>query len=144
MALGDLSSAKGSLRESLENYPDFSLTHKTLGAIHQALGSKVEAAKSYQSAVELNPYDPSVQQALIDLYADLGDDKSSARHRRYLRILRRGGEDRELVVLHKRAGEVELPRDPRCFDEVGSARVEASRKGGTRTRPFAKWKITAA
>lgn len=127
MALGDWGSAQGSLKESLENYPEFALSHRTLGEIYRALGSSVQAARAYKSSAELNPFDSGVHQALVEVYKELGDERERARHERYLQILRRGGEERELPILHRRTGEVELPRDPEASSKA--AKMEAKHLG---------------
>jgi thiol-disulfide isomerase/thioredoxin/tetratricopeptide (TPR) repeat protein len=127
MDLGDFRSAKGSLVESLENYPEFALSHRTLGQIYRALGSPVQAARSYKASAELNPFDSEVQQALIEVYGGLGDEREKKRHQRYLQILRRGGEDRVLKVLHDRTGVVELPRDREASSKT--AAMEAKHLG---------------
>ncbi|MBW2254725.1 MAG: hypothetical protein JRI25_09040 [Deltaproteobacteria bacterium] len=88
LALGDLDLARQALEESLVDYPEFALTHKTLGAILRARGQKRLSVRSYERARELNPFDSEVQRALSELYAELGDENAAARHMRYLRILR--------------------------------------------------------
>jgi tetratricopeptide (TPR) repeat protein len=88
LALGELDLARQALEESLVDYPEFALTHKTLGAILRARGQKRLAVRSYERARELNPFDFEVQRALSQLYAELGDENAAARHMRYLRILR--------------------------------------------------------
>lgn len=93
LALGDERRASAALEESLRNYPEFALSHKTLGAIRQREGSAEQAVASYIAALELNPFDPEVQQELVSLYRYLGQEEDAGRHERYLRILRRGGED---------------------------------------------------
>ncbi len=92
IALKQLKSAEKVLTESLLDYPEFALTHKTLGALHHAQGSKRNAIKSYRAAADMNPYDPEVISALADLTVSLGDVKSSKRYQDHLRILQRGGE----------------------------------------------------
>lgn len=88
MALGDLAEAQQALQESLELYPEFTLSHKTLGQVLMARGQPRAALRSFARAAELNPFDPEVQLALAELYAGQGDEQRSARHMRYLRILR--------------------------------------------------------
>jgi thiol-disulfide isomerase/thioredoxin/tetratricopeptide (TPR) repeat protein len=127
MDLGEWQNAQGSLEESLENYPEFALSHRTLGAIYRAQGSPVQSARSYKASSELNPFDSGVHQALVEVYQQLGDDREQARHERYLQILRRGGEEGELPVLHNRTGEVVLPRDPEVSSKA--AKMEAKHLG---------------
>ncbi len=90
VALGRLDEAQLELEASLANYPEFPLTHKTLGQILEARGQLPRALRSFRSAAELNPFDPEVQRALSDLYARLGDEANASRHQGYLHILRPG------------------------------------------------------
>lgn len=117
LELGDPLSARLALLRSLENYPDFTLTHKTLGEIHRLDGRRQEAARAYAEAALLNPFDPTVQEQLAQLYAELGDTAAARRHEGYLRVLRRGGEDRELVAIHDRRGEVVMPSSRGSADQ---------------------------
>lgn len=107
--LGDTLSARLALTRSLENYPEFTLTHKTLGEIYRLDNNAAQARISYARAVSLNPFDWEVQQALADLYAEGGDTAQATVHANYLRILRRGGQDLDLPILHERTGDVVLP-----------------------------------
>ncbi len=102
LALGDLAAARASLEESREVYPEFALTHKTLGQIFKEQKQVRAALDSFRRAADLNPFDPEVQQALASLYSQTGDSAGAARHERYMRILRRGGPE---------AGEVTLIRE---------------------------------
>ncbi len=88
IALGRPEQAKRILEESLLSYPEFALSHKTLGAVLRERGDARGALRAYTAAVELNPFDPEVQRALAELYEALGDPGGAARHTRYLRILR--------------------------------------------------------
>ena len=92
LAMKKTKTAESLLRASLLDYPEFSLSYKTLGAILVKQGRKTDALKAYQQAEALYPYDPQVQRALVSLYAALGDGAGKRRHERYLRILQRGGE----------------------------------------------------
>jgi thiol-disulfide isomerase/thioredoxin len=109
--LGNYSGASTALHDSLVNYPQFGLTHKTLAKVRRHQGQLRLAIDSYEVANELNPFDQEVLTALRDLNTEIGHTAERARFDRYLRILRRGGEDGEMVVLHDRRGEVVLPRD---------------------------------
>lgn len=99
LALGDLQRAKAALRESLASYPEFALTHKTLGQILQKEGDAKGAVGAYLEAASLNPFDPAVQAALVALYTQLGDAARASRHEAALRILKRGGPDPDQVTL---------------------------------------------
>jgi tetratricopeptide (TPR) repeat protein len=84
--------ARRALEESLVDYPEFGMSHKTLGSIARAEGRRREAFAAYLAAAEINPFDPEVQTALGELAAELGDEPEAARRARYLTILKRGGE----------------------------------------------------
>jgi tetratricopeptide (TPR) repeat protein len=93
LSLKDTHSARRALEESLASYPEFALTHKTLGEILAAQGDVQGALQSYRRAADLNPFDPAVQDALVQLYARSGQTATSAVHNGYLRMLRRGGHE---------------------------------------------------
>ncbi|MCB9671366.1 MAG: redoxin domain-containing protein [Alphaproteobacteria bacterium] len=107
--LKDLASAEAEIASSLEDYPDFALSHVTHGALLRARGRPAEAFAAYHNAADLNPYDPNVQGILADLAAALGDTGEAERRREIVQILRRGGSDRELPPIHTIEGEYVLP-----------------------------------
>ena len=111
LMLGESRSARAALEESLENYPEFALSHKTLGDIYHKEGQLRAAMAAYGHAVELNPYDIEVQTALRDLCEQTGDKPQKAKYERNLRILRRGGSDADVMIIHQRTGTYELPRN---------------------------------
>jgi len=84
--------ARGLLRESLTDYPEFTLSHKTLARVLIALGRDAEAYRSLQRAADLNPYDPEVAQSLADLASKAGDSAAAARYQKRLTLLRTGGD----------------------------------------------------
>lgn len=86
------SDARKALEASLVDYPEFGLSHKTLGSIARTEGRTREAYAAYLAAAEINPFDPEVQTALGELASALGNDTEAARRARYLTILKRGGE----------------------------------------------------
>jgi len=88
LALGHLDDAEKELRTSLLDYPEFALTHKTLGRLLRQKGQTHAALKAFQEAADLNPFDPEVQRALAQLSEAVGDPAGASRHMRYLRILR--------------------------------------------------------
>ena len=49
------------------------------------------ALDAYRSAHDLNPFNPTVEQALARNYAALGQEAQAARHLRYANILATGG-----------------------------------------------------
>jgi len=101
--------ARVALESSIRDYPEFALSHKTLGTIYEAEGRPSAALDSYRESFGLQPFDPEVHEALIRLYGAASMPDEAARHRRYLRIRDRGGEDFEREPLHTREGEFELP-----------------------------------
>lgn len=92
LALGDTAGALASTEESLLRYPDVAETHRVRGQILRALGRAEEAAEAYRESVGIYPFNEECQQALSELYEELGNSALASRHRRYLSILRRGGE----------------------------------------------------
>jgi tetratricopeptide (TPR) repeat protein/peroxiredoxin len=105
LATGDAQSAEEVLEGSLEEYPEFGLTRKTLGGIYESSARPAAAAEQFSVAVELQPFDPELQSAM----ARLGGASERARRERYLEILRRGGEDQERISIHDIEGTYELP-----------------------------------
>ena len=57
------------------------------------------AVDAWQAAADLDPFDPIVQQALVDGYRGLGNTALAARHEATLRTLQRGGEDDDKVTM---------------------------------------------
>jgi tetratricopeptide (TPR) repeat protein len=98
LALGDARGAIAAIRGSLLDYPEFADSHRTLGRIHLSLDDKAAALQSFRRAADLDPFDPSVQQALIDLERAVGDATAAARHEAALRVLRRGGPDPDRIT----------------------------------------------
>ena len=92
LVLGRNKEARAALEQSLVDYPEFGLTHKTLGRILLDEGRLAEARDSFRAAVEINPFDPELQQHLLETSRALGDDARASRYERQLEILRRGGE----------------------------------------------------
>ncbi len=109
--LGDLAAAESELRASLRDYPDFALSHKTLGQLLQARGRARAAWEAYREAASLNPYDPAVQQALLTLAQQLGLSQEVQRRRSILAILKKGGSDTPYTPIHTIEGEYMLPGD---------------------------------
>ena len=91
LALEDPDRAFAALQSSLAQYPDYPLSYKTLGTVELARGRRAEAARAYTRAVEYNPFDLELQEALASLLDSLGDLPGAARHREHSRVLRRGG-----------------------------------------------------
>jgi peroxiredoxin/tetratricopeptide (TPR) repeat protein len=109
LSMDELDAAQAELTESLRVYPEFTLSHKTLGEVLAAKGSHASAMRSYRRAASYNPFDPTVQNALVKLYERLGRLDMVERHRNYLKIQRHGGEERERTPIHEVEGAYELP-----------------------------------
>lgn len=115
LALGRLDEARKALEVSLVDYPEFALSRKTFGQILFQQGQYPAARDQLLEAVAIHPFDPEVQQLLVEVYKKLGDPDDAARHEHYLKIRAQGGEDIEREPIHTREGEYELPTndDPR-------------------------------
>ncbi|MEQ1564930.1 MAG: redoxin domain-containing protein [Myxococcota bacterium] len=109
LALGRLVDARAALDQSLEDYPEFALTHKTLGEVLIQLGEFVPAQAALARAASIHPFDAEVQQMLIDLDHKLGRTADAALREGYLKIRAEGGEAIERPPIHTREGEYELP-----------------------------------
>ncbi len=109
VSLGKLGKARDVLEASLRDYPEFALTHKTIGEIDLRQGKLEPAREALIEAVAIHPFDPEIHELLVDLYGRLGDENGVAVHQRALRIRRRGGDDVDRPPVHEREGEYELP-----------------------------------
>lgn len=109
LQLGRDDVALRALEASLRDYPEFSLTLKTLGALHLGAGRLEAAREALIESVAINPFDPEVHDGLIRAYKALGDDAGVKVHEAALRIRRRGGDDVERRPIHTEEGEYELP-----------------------------------
>jgi peroxiredoxin/tetratricopeptide (TPR) repeat protein len=107
--LGDLTKAADTLRRSLEDYPEFAMTHKTYGELLVKQGQPAPARQHLVEAVAINPFDPEVHELLVEVYTKLGETASADRHARYLKIRAQGGDDIDRAPIHTREGEYELP-----------------------------------
>lgn len=93
LALDRAREAEEALEASMRDYPEFAVTHATLGQIREAQGRVEDAIAAYRQAVALHPFDQRVQGRLAALYEQLGNTQLAARYARNLRMLRRGGEE---------------------------------------------------
>lgn len=93
--LGRAAEARSTLEASVVDYPEFALTQKMLGEAYLAEGRVAEAAARFRASADVNPFDPTVQRRLADLYPQLGQAELGARHARYARLLATGGIDPE-------------------------------------------------
>ncbi len=115
--VGEPEEARKVLERSLLDYPEFALSHKTLGTVHLQAGRLAMARDSLSEAVAIHPFDPEAQRALVEAYVGLGNPEAAAKHEQALRIRARGGDDVERTPIHDREGEYELP----SYDDVPQA-----------------------
>ncbi|MFT5459248.1 MAG: tetratricopeptide (TPR) repeat protein, partial [Myxococcota bacterium] len=109
VALDRLDDALAELEGTLDAYPEFPLTHRMMGDVHQAAGRPAAARAAYMVAVALNPFDVAVQVAIGEISVALGDQEEADRRERAVRILRRAGEDDTPAPLHERSGDYTPP-----------------------------------
>jgi len=107
--LGHLQQARSGLEQSLRDYPDFTLSRKTLGVVLKKLGEPEAAAEEMEEAFLLNPFDPEVLGALEQWNRELGRVDEAERYATFAQIRRRGGADEEPEPIHTREGDYELP-----------------------------------
>ncbi|MES2639342.1 MAG: tetratricopeptide repeat protein [Myxococcota bacterium] len=91
LTLGRTDEALATLRASVNDYPEYATTRKSLGGILLSQGKAADALVQFRASADINPFDPDVQSALADLYTSLGDATLAARHARYRGILALGG-----------------------------------------------------
>jgi len=90
-SLGQLPEAVRLARRSVDLYPEFTLAQTTLARLLEADGQTRPALVAWQAAADLNPYDPTVQAALVRGYTATGRSELAAVHQRYIQILATGG-----------------------------------------------------
>lgn len=64
--LGDAARALSCFEKAAEINPNYVLAHFNIGRAHEALGQKIEAAKQYQIALNLNKTNPEVEDEMIE------------------------------------------------------------------------------
>ena len=109
LELGRHGPAKLALEASLADYPEFALTHKTLGQLYLEEDRTVAARDALLEAVAIHPFDPEIHQGLVEAYRQLDDAAGVSKHEAALRIRSRGGDDVDRDPIHVREGEFELP-----------------------------------
>ncbi|MEO0602283.1 MAG: redoxin domain-containing protein, partial [Myxococcota bacterium] len=109
LEIGEADEARTVLERSLVDYPEFALSHKTLGQIHLKAGRLAMARDAFNEAVAIHPFDPETQRFLVEAYTGLGDTANVEKHETALRIRARGGDDVARDPIHDREGEYELP-----------------------------------
>ncbi|MEN0066386.1 MAG: redoxin domain-containing protein [Myxococcota bacterium] len=109
LAIGEPDGALNVLERSLLDYPEFALSHKTLGELHLSAGRAQKAQRALTEAAAIHPFDPETQQLLVEAYRALGDEEGVRRHEKALQIRRRGGDDVDRAAIHDQQGTYELP-----------------------------------
>jgi len=109
LEIGESDEARTVLERSLLDYPEFALSHKTLGRIHLQAERFAKAREALEEAVAIHPFDPETQRYLVEACRGVGDETAAARHEAALRIRARGGDDVEREPIHDREGTYELP-----------------------------------
>lgn len=85
------------VEEGIRLYPEFPLLLKTAGDIHSDLNQPQTAVIYYRAAHDINPYQPEIQQALIQHYETLGKSEDALHHREIAEILSTGGARRTIT-----------------------------------------------
>jgi thiol-disulfide isomerase/thioredoxin/tetratricopeptide (TPR) repeat protein len=135
--LGRLDAARKAVEASLADYPEFALTHKTLGQVLVKQGDLPRARQQLAEAAEIHPFDPEVQAMLVDVLKKLGVPQEAARHERYLRIRAEGGDDVARQPIHTREGEYELPSmHDQAADDGGGPQALRAKWVGQRAAPL--------
>jgi tetratricopeptide (TPR) repeat protein len=73
------------LLHALEVYPDYGISHTTLGDAYRMLGEREKARHHYEQAIQINPFDPMPHRYLADLYQEAGDTEAAQREARISR-----------------------------------------------------------
>jgi thiol-disulfide isomerase/thioredoxin len=137
LTLGNLASARAALEQTVRDYPEFALSHKTLALVLKKQGETARALREMEAAADLNPFDPEVLTALRDWHAERGDRAAAERYTRYLTIRQRGGADDEPTPIHERGGDYELP-------DYDQATRDAMQKSSQREGLAERWEGKSA
>lgn len=87
----DYASAISTLKKSAEIYPDYSTTYVYLGNAYVAMGADKEAIQAFETALSLNPFNPTPYRSLINLYQRSGDVAKAKEMQAGLNIIRKTG-----------------------------------------------------
>ncbi len=134
--LGDYAPAKQMLEATLGEYPEFSLSLKTLGQVLEGQGDKRGALAQYLEAGRFNPFDPDVMAAVERLARSVGDAPLAERYAAYQQIRRTGGDAVERAVIHEHRGTYELPRYDKHQAKARKRAAQQSRWVGEPAPPF--------
>ncbi len=89
--MGEVAQARSVAEEGVALYPEYPLLQVTVAQLREQAGQTEAAIAAWKAAYDLNPFNPTVQQALIRGYETLGKADLAERHTRYARILATGG-----------------------------------------------------
>jgi peroxiredoxin/tetratricopeptide (TPR) repeat protein len=129
LELGHVDVARTTIERSLGDYPDFALSHKTYGKVLLEQSDLPAAKRELLEAVAIQPFDPEVQQGLLELDRKLGDNADAARREAYLKIRAQGGDSKNRPPIHTREGEYELPRTEDQRSAVSVEKLGEARDG---------------
>lgn len=90
-ALQRLDEALALTEQGVHLYPEFALLLTTRATLLETAGQPVPALQSWLASHDLNPFDPTVQAAIVRLAETTGDAPLAERHRRYASLLATGG-----------------------------------------------------
>lgn len=80
--------AKAVLDQAATNFPGYGAIYKRLGEFYSLRKEWSRAADSLQKALNINPFDIEVQQLMVVVYKQLGDESAAGKHHRIVEILR--------------------------------------------------------
>ena len=124
LAIGAREKAAQVLAPALEQYPDYTLTHRTLGLLATGAGEHGRAAAHYETALSYDPFDVEIRRLLVEALPLAGRGVEAQGHRDALALLRQGGETDPGPALHERVGVVQVPR----YEEGEAPSLEADSK----------------
>jgi thiol-disulfide isomerase/thioredoxin len=127
VAVDDDAAAKALLEASVVDYPGFPQTHRVLGEIARAERRLADAKEHYEESVALDPFHLEAQEALLDLYKELGDAERAKRQAEDVEVLRLGGSLLVQKPIHEVHGTYELPRSPEA--QAGATNPAMSLQG---------------
>ena len=134
--IGESDEARAVLERSLLDYPEFALSHKTLGEIHLRAKRFAAARDALTEAVAIHPFDPQSQQFLVEAYRGLGNETGARKHEAALQIRARGGDDVDRSPIHEREGEYELPSYEDDLAALGQREAKTSELVGRKAPVF--------
>jgi thiol-disulfide isomerase/thioredoxin/Flp pilus assembly protein TadD len=138
LQLGHLVDARRLLEASLVDYPEFALTHKTLGQIQLRIGAPADAVDSLRESLAISPFDPETRAELVLALEASGDAAGAARQKELVAMRARGGDDVERTPIHTITGEYRAPSRDDVSPEARAEARQAARDGWV-GRPAPAW-----